>query len=362
MSSIIYLENRSAAETDDVCGMKYWWSQEEGGSGIVHKTEAEALTVGREIHEDMEALATMENLSVFHLEELCESLLNMTPVAVKEDIRAKERLYRRLGWIAAWGLYIEPKIRERWETILVEGELILDRDPLWVAVTPDRVLRHKKDGFLKYMEFKSTITANQKWISSWKYAIQLHLGMKAIEEEFDRKKQPLKISFAEVVGLMKGDVKNGHLLHPYVWAYHNTRTGAWSCKYERASEWVPLPVWEYPHGIVKWVEFCGEETAIQQFPTTAPVTINERMVEQWCSRRLSRQVEVAEVREECQKNYDARIIYFEPRTRNCRPPFGDLCPYLGLCWNASMQLDPMKTGDYKKRVPHHELEVLLEGE
>jgi hypothetical protein len=368
-SKVIYLENRSAAETDDKCGMAYWWSQLEGQTrtetgGIVPNVEADALMVGREIHEDMQALATMEDLSPYHLERLLEEIVHSVPTTDRESLSKMEKLYRRLGWIAAWGLYMEPIVRETWDNVAVEGELILDRDPLWVPVTPDRVLRHKKHKYLSYMEFKSTISASNKWMSSWKYAIQLHLGITAIEEEFVRSGREEKIAYAQIVGLMKGEVRTGKLSHPYVWAYRNNSNGEWTHEYQKArgAQWEACPVWEYEGGIVKWVQRLGKEVALEQFPFSSVVTLNSRMVDDWCARRLSRQMEIAEVKAACQEDWDTRVVYFEPRTRNCRPPFGDSCPYLGLCWNATIQLDPLKTGDFQRRKPHHEVEVLFTGE
>jgi hypothetical protein len=363
-SSIIYLTNRSAVETDDRCGMAYWWNQEEGNTGIVPKEEAAALAVGREIHEDIEVISKMDDLSPYHLESLIENILSTVPEEVKGNQRKLERLYRRLGWIAAWVLYMEPGLREKYEDISVEGELILDRDPLWVAVTPDRVMRHKKDNYLIYLEYKSTITASNKWLASWKYAIQLHLGIKAIEEEFVRRGVGEKITHAQIVGFLKGDDSKGFLHHPYVWGYKNTETGKWTHEYSKArgASWTAAPVWEYPDGIVKWVQSLGEEIGRQQFPFSPPVMLDERMLNSWVSRRLSREIEIEAVREECREDWDSRVVYFEPRTRNCRPAFGDPCPYLGPCWNASIQRNPLATGDFIRRNPHHEMEIIFQGE
>jgi len=363
-SQIIYLTNRTAAETDDKCGMAYWWNQEEGETGIVPKTEADALAVGREIHEDIEAISRMDDLSPFHLENLIENILNSVPIEDRGNTSKMERLYRRLGWISAWVLYMEPHLREIYEDVSVEGELILDRDPLWVAVTPDRVMRHKRDNYLIYLEYKSTITASMKWLASWKYAIQLHIGIKAIEEEFVRRGVGEKIAHAQIVGFLKGDWRSNHLAHPYVWAYRNSETGKWTHDYSKArgNTWSAAPVWEYPDGIVKWVQLLGEEIGKAQFPFSPPVSLNERMLDHWVSRRLSREIEVEQVREVCRKDFDARVVYFEPRTKNCRPAFGDACPYLGLCWNASIQQNPLATGDFIKRNPHHEMEIIFQGE
>jgi len=52
---------------------------------------------------------------------------------------------------------------------------------------------------------------------------------------------------------------------------------------------------------------------------------------------------------------------FEQRTSKCRPAFGDQCPYLPLCWNVSMQDNPLAKG-FVPRVPHHEVEIVWRQE
>lgn len=356
---VVYYEDRSGAETDDRCGMRYWWSHEEGGAGLVPRQEALAYRVGRQIHEDLSAIAQSDDISKGALEEMTDEL---TAALTEEDKRNQdnmELLYRRMGWIAAFGLFLEPKIRLDYETVAVEKELILRRGDLVVAVTPDRILRNRKQGFLVYREYKSTVSASQKWMNSWKYAVQIHSSLAAVNEAAKE-----DVRFAQVMGLMKGDYRNGKLSHPYVWAWHNPATGAWTHLYEeaRGANWVSMPVWEYPGGIVEWVAKCGEEVAMQQFPHTEPIFFNGRLLHGWCERRLERQKEMAAVRGTCHKNPTTRELYYGKVTSQCNPPFGDSCPYLLLCWNPVAGDNAAGHPDYIPREPHHQLEVQMRKE
>jgi hypothetical protein len=47
-----------------------------------------------------------------------------------------ELLYRRLGWMNAFALFIEPGIRRLYLTIPMDEEITLDRAPLSVKVRP----------------------------------------------------------------------------------------------------------------------------------------------------------------------------------------------------------------------------------
>ena len=347
------LEDRSSAELDDRCGMRYWFYKHEGGTGIVPKKEALALTIGKQTHEDLARLAEMQDISLGALQECVEELTDGLSDEDRKFTKQMELLYRRLGWFCAWGMFIEPNIRRNYEDIGIEKDIILDRGKLWIPTTPDRVLRHKhlKDNII-YQEYKSTQRADSKWQQSWRFAIQLHIGLKAVEEEIGE-----KLKYAKVIGLMKGEERDGRLAHPYVYGYYNTHNGHWSCEYKTGRDWVLMPTWEYEGGILSWVDFCGPDVAKAQFPQSAPVFLDDRMLADWVRRRTLRQRKVKIVKERARIDREWRAVHFERRTGQCRPAYGDICPYLLPCWNATAELDPLGTGEFEPRQPHHEIEL-----
>jgi hypothetical protein len=356
MGKTIYVTDRSAADLDDKCGMAFWWNRIQDDIGIVPASEHDALTVGKEIHDDLQRIAEAEDPA----EEAEKIAAQVTQVPDGALPLAKEKAYRRAGWAIAFALYIEPTIRKNWENVRVEGELILDRTPLWVPVTPDRVLRHKEQrGLYQYKEYKSSITANKNWLDSWRYSIQLQIGLKAIEEETG-----IKPGYAQIMALIKGDERDGRLRHPYTWGYYNSSTREWTHDYAKArsSAWDLRPVWEFPEGISGWVKHCGNEVAESQFPHTPPVTLNERMLNLWVARKQARMQQINIVRESCKVDPVMRNVFFEMRTNQCRPAFGAPCPYQMACWNSGVNKNPLGSGEYVKRTPHHEVEILLRKE
>lgn len=351
---VIYLTDRSGEDLDDECGMKYWWNRECEGTGIVPVETAEALLVGAQIHDDMQDLATMsltdEAIEGWVLEQINEE----GTIDPLDQIR-RENLARRLGWFVAYALFIEPTVREQFSNVMCEDELILNRDPLWVATTPDRILRDR-DVKLVYREYKSTITASSQWLNSWKVAPQLHIGMAAVEEELDE-----KVAYSQVVGMMKGTVRDGRLHHPYVYGYYNEKLDKWSPGYIAGQDWTPRGVWDYPGGLVQWVRLCGEDVARAQFPHTEPIPFNQHLLRDWIIRKTARAKLRSTVRQICLDDRDVRVVYFEPRTKRCVPPFGPPCEYRSACFNAGVGADPLKTDQYVRRVPHHEVERVLRG-
>jgi hypothetical protein len=354
VSDPLYVVDRSGAETDDTCHMKFWWNRREGGTGVSAVSKSIYLTTGTEVHDDLEALANMEDLSPASLQaHIDQHILAGLTNDDRVDQSLMEHVYRRAGWFAAWGLYIEPAIRAEFDNVSTESEIVFDRRPLLVPVTPDRVLRHKQHGYLIYREWKSTISASKRWLDSWGFAIQLHLGLKAIEEEL---KEPVK--YAQIVGLMKGDTRGDHLAHPYVYGWYNDTTEKWTTSYEnaRSQAWSRMPVWEFAGGVVEWVQMCGPDVAVSQFPHTPPIMLNSYMLDQWVIERTRREESIAQV-----TSRDSLLFpfVFPHNLKACRPPFGDPCEYLLACWNATVNDNPLRCVDYEPRVPHHPIELLL---
>lgn len=356
---LTFITNRTAAELDDKCGMAHWWNQYEGGRGMVPKEEALALAIGRETHEDLSTIALLKDISEDALKEIvADSLLNLTS-SMREDTVKMEMVYRRLGWMVAFAMFIEPNLREHYDNVMVEGELVLERPNFRVAVTPDRVLKSKKNGMLIYKEYKSAKRTDSKWMASWLYAIQLHIGLAAIQEEFPHE----KIAFGQIMGLIKGNYsfsEDHRLVHPYVWGWYNDTHNKWETRYEsaRSAGWRAMPVWEYPGGLVEWVKLCGVETARGQFPHSVPVHLNSIMLEKWIARRRHREVEIDSVKERCKTDLNFRALYFPQHQSQCRPAWGDACPYQLACWNATVELNPLAHPNYIPRTPHHELELI----
>lgn len=361
LNKLIYLEDRSGAELDDKCGMAYWWNRKAGPKrmGIVPKVQALPLAIGSQTHEDLLLAAQMEDISSTSVHAVVQSVLDGLTDEDKDVTNTKrmELLYRRLGWFVAFCLFMEPALREKYENVFLEGELILNRDPLWVPVTPDRVLRNKQTGVLEYREYKTTISASKKWLDSWQYAIQLHIGLKAISEELEK-----ECKFAHIMGLMKGteSFTDHRLMHPYVWGYYNHQRNEWGHEYDkcRGNDWVPMPVWEFEGGLVQWVQRLGPSVARAQFPLSPPVFLNERHLDKWIVRRTARQKSIKIVEDACYDDPILREKFFESKTKNCKPAFGDACPYLAACWNAEVERDPLKNGDYVVRIPHHDTEII----
>lgn len=343
----IYLTSPTSISTDWQCGMKYWWYKCEGGNGIVPIEEASYFAEGRELHHDLEPYARGGTV-----EQVLEGIPSLQSVAPSQtDL---ELLSRRRGWAVAFGEFIEPTLRDGHDEVSVEEEIVLQRDPLWVNVRPDRVQRSHATRGLRYREWKSTSSTRPEWVLSWAHHPQLHLGIVALEEELKE-----KVDYANVLGFYKGYPKEGKLLHPYIYAYHSPQ-GVWSDKYTYG--WEKVGVWDYPDGVEGWVRKCGPEVAQKVFIWSAPCFADHRMVEQLLRRRAERQKEIDEVKTVAQVDRDVRESHFEMRLSQCRPAYGSACGYLAACKNAVVNADPVGSGLYVNRTHKSDTEESIDGE
>lgn len=351
-SDPIFLTDRTSIETDWSCGMKLWWYKYEGGMGISPSSEAKYFLDGRELHEDAHRLAEQQDDYQDWARARCEEILQGAKQGDPDQVRL-ESATRRAGWLAANALFVEPGIRAEFENLSLETEIVLDRDPLWIATTPDRVLRRRSNGALVIKDYKSF----KSRFPVWDYSAQLQILIKAVEEEYGA-----KVEYAQIMGFDKGQDRYGRLTHPYVWAYTTTESvPLWTTHYKYGL--THTPVWEYHGGIFEWVKELGPEAAEAIFPHSRPIFLNERLLEDLIRARVKRETEIYAVREACQGDRELRTEFFEPRYSSCRPLFGSPCPYLEACHNAQVNTDPIGSGLYTVRVPHHELEIISqEGE
>ena len=349
MNDLTFYTDRTSIETDWECGRKRFWRQHYGGRGITPVEEAVYYLQGRQIHHDLAQLS----LGV-PIERVLEE---MGPMPT-DNQDAFEAHSRRQGWAVAWAEYMWPQLGQYYDVLMVEEEVVLKRPPLIVATTADIVWRDRRDGKIVVPDFKTVGLLNKGWGDHWPYAIQQHLNPKAVEEHFGEKPK-----FGIIIGLLKGDKRDGKQRHPYVWAYSDGGDG-WSADYVRKDTWGLRPVFEYPGGVPAWVRHLGKDVALGQFPLSAPIFVDERLLDTLITQRTTRELEVAAALPEAFTNLALRDRVFPHRFSRCRPVIGGICPFFSACHNAVVEADPIASGLYVPRVPHHpsELEIREEEE
>lgn len=359
---MIYYSDRSGSELRRKCPRAFFWNRLAGPSerGIVLKEEAAALRIGGETHEDFRVLAETDDISPEGIDELIEPLVFKAQKVDVFEQRKLEELYRRIGWLTAYALFLEPTVREEFEDIAIENEIAFQARPDYIiGVTPDRLLRHRESGVRVYREYKTTITASRGWLESWHYKPQVHLGLKSAAELLGGGS-----SYAQIVGLLKGEIRDGRLSSPLVYAWKKIDgeniSENWRFDYAEArSGFVATGAWEYPGSYVEFVQRVGREKAEGVFPHTEPIFLSEKLLEEYISEEYLRAVEATREGPACRGDEARRGVVFPKNTDACRPIFGDPCPYRAACWNSSVNENPIASGLYVERVPHHEVEGVV---
>lgn len=339
------ITDRSAMETDWKCPRRLYWNRFYGEQGIVPGWEEEALTDGIDIHADFAEVAEgapQPDLPPPHEDTDENGVLLAVP------IEKWERWARRVGVEQVYRSIIFPEWFEKhYEVIAIEKEMVLEYEDLWVAFTPDLILRSRTDGRLVNIDFKSVGRITREWAESWPFAVQLHLNAMGIEQEYGG-----KVSHSLVVGVDKGYRSDGKLRHPYTWAY--TKDGSeYSREWKR--DWSLAPIWERGDratpliAVREWALELGPETAKALFPVSAPIVPDPGLTKAVLAQTAKRMREMGRGREDFPQHFS-----------QCRPSFGAACPYLQCCHNADVGRDPIGSGLFKIRIPHHDVWGLVE--
>jgi hypothetical protein len=342
------LTDRTTIETDLTCGQKRFWYKHAAGRGIVPAKEAGYFRIGREVHHDMSRLAEGQQGVV----EDAWAALPPTDAGAT----ALEPAWRRVGWLIAAQEWFMPVLMRDRKVAMVERELVLDRGPLWIASTADLVLEFTTgpyQGQLEVIDYKTTPDAGWKWQLHWPYAIQMHLQIKAVEEETGQ-----SAAYARVIGLLKGRENYGRLHHPYVWGYTDQKGDLFR---EYRTGLSASPLWNHFATLDDYRAYVlalGPETGLGQFPSSHPIFYNDRLVTRVVNQTLYREYDV----KRALAGDAAHDEVFRMSTHECRPSFGDACPYLAACHNAEVNLDPIASGLYVARTPHHDIELIHEQE
>jgi hypothetical protein len=330
------LTSPSAISLDWECQMKYYWDKVER---IKPKgPEADYYRIGGEIHTDLARLGAGDDVG---------TVVDSISPPVPQTQISMEEWCRRIAWVATVGEYVEPWTRERYDTVMIEGDLILDRGDLWIRCIPDRILVEKHTGRMVYREYKSAGWFSKSWTLHWPSAVQLHIGLKAIEEEFET--NPV---MGHVMGLLKGEIRYGRLSHPYVYAYRSP-TGVWSPKYN--STWERLPTWEYgeggARGIHQWVKDQGQELHAKVITWSEPIYADDRLLAVLVAHVRARMEVIQGMGEQAKTDRTLRNLIFESRFERCVPVIGAPCQFYDACHNHVVNQDPIGSGLFESKGP-----------
>ena len=171
---------------------------------------------------------------------------------------------------------------------------------------------------------------------------------------------------AWVQGLSKGSGRKGVLYHPLVYGYRHPGTpGVTEPTFgsKRRSGFERFNTKDYPHGGVEgWVKRLMEkdpELVAKCFPQTAPLFLKKELMEQEIIPQIVRREEqIAALRFVHGADPDEHRSRFPINLNQCETGYGR-CAYFEACHVPTIKRDPVASGVYMPRDPHHAAEQQL---
>lgn len=341
---------------------------------FVHKALA-CLVQGEDMNGVLEALsnqyrADMQGRTVYGELDL-EFLIN-------------EQLTLLEGLVRAWGRVRLNALLSEYDIVDIEREVEWEMAPgIIVMLRMDLVLRRKRDKLLFVKDYKTVGTLYDDWAKKFEHDTQLLCYTLAAEAIY---KEPIGGLLME--GLIKGrrakekavtSPFHGLMIQqsPLCYAYKsgvakNPNAFVYEHKWSRGAE--KVPVWEMPGGIEHWLATeWSDLDCLELFVPLPAIKPVRRDAERWLrqmthqERGIRHDVDEAErLRREWDEQqtddtWDEYQVFLDemfPQNQNhChRYTFNHPCPNEQLCFTEEVEADPLKSGLYEVRIPHHATE------
>lgn len=347
MTSKLWLTDRTRTTTDWLCRRKRYLNYHYLGRGIVTEAQAPELLFGSVIHEGLAAVATQHLGAGVDIDSIAEA-------ARRQLSEGSEASHLAEALLRAFHRHVWPRLMRTYPRIIaVEPELTYALGDGTVFMSRPDLILENSDGEWTIIEFKTTGSKNENWITQWNTAIQLHSTMMAVESTLG--KMPLSVV---VIGLYKGSFNYGKLSTPLIYGYLRqgqpplTKT---QLSYEYQKGFLRTPVWQLSGGIKGWISSMPEGILGDQFPTTPPIFLREDMVEAFFRQLGVREHVIREALSSTDQLSFAKLDTVFPQNFSECQAYGRPCEYLPICHGRVE--DPLRAG-FQLRTPHHLVEQL----
>jgi len=246
--------------------------------------------------------------------------------------------------------YVTVQVSMPWhwdaELIAAELECTLQLAPdVTYMARPDAVIK-RDDGTYWYVQDKTTSQRPDEFCKGWTTHAELHATALAVEQTCG-----IEISGAYVQGLYKGYPKNGTLYSPlaYVWAkLAQPGVGKNQYSWEYRSGWERVPITTLDVGA--WIQSLPEAIIQQQFPVAGPISINRDLAKTYLAQVRVREQDIKlwSTSPQFKEKFPQHFMHCDEYSKYRRP-----CAWRDCCWSPVVGRDPIGSGMYQERIPHH---------
>ena len=356
-----------------------------GGPGLERKTLGLPLLNGQQLHNGLAGLLTGGRVDeiVTLVGDDYRRIVDERGVLVEDpqaiEFLIAEQLALLEGLLRAWQRVRLPVVLDEYDVVSVELEQpwAIQGTDIIDMVRCDAVLRRKSDKVLFYLEFKSVSNPSDGWAQQWEHNSQLLANVRALETIY---REP--VGGVLIEGIVKGrravdkammSPFRGSIIQqsPITYGYKSRdyQTGAfhydlvWSKSADKFATWEEM-------SMEKWLDHFTPADLEALFIPLPPIKPVLRDMERWERQTLAQErmvrddvAEIARIVEgvaygahtidDVEHALDAR---FPQNTNHCHRYFGHPCAFAHICFNQQVSDDPIGSGLYIARRPHHDIE------
>lgn len=280
-----------------------------------------------------------------------------------------------VGLLTAWASARLPVILRDFQPVLVEREMLWEMGrqngvQLLDMIRCDAVLRRKADGTLFYLEFKTTTKGDENWIKGWEHNSQLLINTSALEELLGE-----RIGGVLIEGLLKGSRRKCTLKtsrfyetviqdSPLCYGFRTRDTfGEWhyDTAWSRGAE--HFRVSDVFPDVRTWLRHLPAEAVAALFVPVPPIHPSPEQLARHRRQMVFQEEQVAfalGALKGASTPEEQRYIldcYFPQNDDHCYRYYGSPCDMEPICFNRAVAADPVGSGLYVQRTPHHDSEA-----
>lgn len=366
--SIWLIDRSRISRGDDHCMTARYWGYHYGGYGIQLAKPALDPNIGIAVHGVLAGWTEVgkplngivETLWVKRIGAICAKRSENQHTTTESCFLVSALSH---GW---WQMF-SSWLFENFEVVAVEREFLMELDDgrIGLMVKPDLVLRAKATKALTIMDWKTFSTFNaESTPAQFRDSVQLALMTAVVEESLG---EPVESFW--IAGMLKGQRKyferdKGEMKTPErrVYShllYANPPQHPFKPNWSTNGYWYnKQPVWDHMSA-EQWVQLLKvsePELLREMFPMMGPFPRQTQMIPQALRGIVAGENRIIDALWKLNDGADP-VDLFSRSYGNCTSYYGEECPFYRLCYGLQGSDDPLGSGLYKVRRPHHEPEL-----
>lgn len=359
--------SRSRLETGQECMRKRFWLYHYQGTGIAPVKRPHYFATGTAVHSVITELLlgndpdsiSLELWASYQKEQSKVEFESGSPEA-EQAVREQATLVEGLMW--AFTKTRLPYYREHYDVLTTEPEIVVPlAEDLEFVCLPDAILQRKSDGALFALELKTAALSSKSPADleqEYEHSLQVQAQIFAVEHWAKKQGfQPESVRGLLLEALLKGvrkwDDRLGYKRNYSLlaWVYAKTVSKGLEVTRQTSPTWKKDWLPELVANPREHVESLARELLEAQFARpAAPIMRNDFYISNWVEQAIGMERSISMVGNNLN-------IGWPQNTKACHKFAGIHCPYVPVCWDAAVMDDPLASGLYEVRKPHHPQET-----